>query len=182
MRPEDKLSITIELIIFWTDDMMIVGIELGKVASLFNSFDFSSTQIASGVIDLLSDWRREVFRVDDRFRLMPNWLRWLILFPELTNGLFFRLPRAVMFAGTIRPRKYRRFTNVTNLVKLFHWACARAAVGIFQGSRPRSHRYPAWRSDHPRGAIVEKACSSSIGNGNTIMDERSPAMSNKVPR
>jgi trans-aconitate methyltransferase len=36
--------------------------------------------------------------------------------------------------------------------------------------------------DHPRGAIAERACVSSIGNGNTIRDERSPAMSNSVPR
>jgi hypothetical protein len=37
-------------------------------------------------------------------------------------------------------------------------------------------------TDHPRCAIAENPCISSIGNGNTIMDVRSPAMSNSVLR
>jgi hypothetical protein len=38
------------------------------------------------------------------------------------------------------------------------------------------------RTDHPRCAIAENPCISSIGNGNTIIDVRSPAMSNSVLR
>jgi hypothetical protein len=38
------------------------------------------------------------------------------------------------------------------------------------------------RTDHPCCAIAENPCISSIGNGNTIKDVRSPAMSNSVLR
>ena len=38
------------------------------------------------------------------------------------------------------------------------------------------------RHNHARGAIAAKACASSIGKGNTIVEPRSLAMSNNVPR
>src|SRR5215472_13502592 len=49
------------------------------------------------------------------------------------------------------------------------------------GRRSRHRRLRDRCVDHPRGAD-ESACISSIGNGKTIKEERSPAMSNSVPR
>ena len=50
------------------------------------------------------------------------------------------------------------------------------------GASVRKSEYGYLHTDHPRCAIAENPCISSIGNGNTIMDVRSPAMSNSVLR